>query len=74
VDFLAVDFYDAGIGLVQSEEDAHQRGFPGAVLPEQGVDLPFSTCNVTLSLARIPGKSFVISSISMTYPTACPRE
>ena len=26
--------------LVQAEQDAHQRGFAGAVFPQQGVDLP----------------------------------
>ena len=38
---LAVLFDDALLRLVQSEEHAHQRGFPRAVFAEQRVDLAF---------------------------------
>ena len=37
--FLAVLFDDALFRLIQTEQDAHQRGFASAVFPQQGVDL-----------------------------------
>ena len=42
LDFLAVFFDDALLGLIQTEQNAHQGGFACAVLTQQGVDLaPF---------------------------------
>src|ERR1700722_8478797 len=38
---LAVDENAAGIGAKQPEENADQRGLPGAVLAEQSVDFAF---------------------------------
>ena len=40
MDFLTVLFDDALLRLVQSEQDAHQRGFACAVFAKQGMDLP----------------------------------
>ncbi len=37
--FLAVFLDDALFRLIQAEQNAHQRGFTGAVLAQQGVDL-----------------------------------
>ena len=41
IDFhhLAILFDHAGFRLVQAEQDTHQRGFPRAVLTQQGMDL-----------------------------------
>ena len=37
---VAFDLDRAGIGLLHSEEDLHQRRLAGSVLPHQGVDFP----------------------------------
>ena len=39
LDDLAVLFDDAFLGLIQTEQHAHQRGFTGAVFTQECVDL-----------------------------------
>ena len=41
LDFLSVFFDGAFLGLVETEQHAHQRGFAGAVFAEQGMDFAF---------------------------------
>ena len=40
--------------------------FPAPFSPSRAWIEPFSTCRVTWSFARMPGKVLVMSSISMT--------
>ena len=52
LNLFAVLLDDSGLGLIEAEEDAHQRRFSGAVLAEQGMDLALAQlqCDVVVRL------------------------
>ena len=66
LNLFPVLFDDALLGLIQAEQDAHQRGFAGAVLAQQRVDLPFAKLQGDVVVGYDAGKRLVMCSISMT--------
>jgi len=55
---LAADKDFAGIGLIQSVEDVHQRRFAGAVFAQQGVDFPLFQRQVNVVVGEHAGEGF----------------
>ena len=67
----AVDRDLAGVVVEGAREHLHQRGFAGAVLPDQGVDLARRcTSKLTSSTAMVPGKRLLTCLISSACPDA----